>query len=438
MQKERTLHHGQRLLLEDKTHTEHLVLAGIRWGKSFFGPAWHYYRVKKNAAQGAKLSLVTAPDYKLAKQVCLTYYRNFLIGSGLREGKHFKLNKSELSIYFPRLDHTVLTLSGETPDKIIGYTSSHAWNDEAARSPRDVRDNLLQRNSFTCDYQQVLHTTTPLGSEHWLFDLFGPDLVPRIDGTPHSISDLNSRIVLHGRTHDNPYLSRKYIETLERSFKWDALYYANHILGEWVSLSRNRFYFAFDESKHVGDHPPQVTTPMLYLSFDNNVGHMAWAALQPKGKGVAVVKANDADADNVIVACEQFMRAFPPAQWGDHYVTVYGDAALWERSPLLFSTGFDSIRALLRPHYRRLEIQAPRSNPLIHDRSLCTNQFFGNDRLVIDRNCRKVILSARTVQTDLYGKVKKPKGEDATHSMEAVDRVLMAVDPPLVTRRAAA
>lgn len=49
-----------------------MILAGIRWGKSFHGPLWHFYRVKKNSTQGANLSLVTAPDYKLAKQVCLT------------------------------------------------------------------------------------------------------------------------------------------------------------------------------------------------------------------------------------------------------------------------------------------------------------------------------------------------------------------------------
>lgn len=138
--KERTLHHGTRLLVQDSRHTEHLVLAGIRFGKSYLGPVWHFFRVKKNSAQGSKMSLVTAPDYKLAKQVCLTYYKNFLVQSELREGNYgdFRINKYDLTIYFPRYDHTVLTLSGETPEKIMAYTSSHAWNDEAAKSVKDV------------------------------------------------------------------------------------------------------------------------------------------------------------------------------------------------------------------------------------------------------------------------------------------------------------
>ncbi|WZO97300.1 phage terminase large subunit [Isosphaeraceae bacterium EP7] len=437
--KERTLHPGQRLLIEDKAHTEHLIVAGIRYGKSFCGPAWHYYRVKKNAAQGAKLSLVTAPDYKLAKQVCLTYYKNFLVASGLNEGNYgdFRINKSDLTIYFNRHDHTVLTLSGETPDKIIAYTSSHAWNDEAARSSKEVRDNLIQRNSFTCDHQQLLHTTTPLGSEHWLFDVFGPHKVPRIEGTQHSISDKESKIVLHGRTMDNPYLSRKYIATLKRSFEFDTLYYANHILGEWVSLSRNRFYFKYDETKHVGDFPPKFTTPHLYLSFDNNVGNLAVVAMQPNAGGTAVVWANECDAENIPVACEQFLRAFPPGTWGSHYLTIYGDAVLWDRSNQTHTTGFQLIRSLLQPHFPKLEVRAPRSNPLIHDRSIVTNRVFGEDRLKIHRNCKKVVLSARTTQTTKEGKVKKDSKDIITHPMEAVDRVLAATEGLLINRRAA-
>jgi len=433
---QRTLHHGQRLLLEDQQHTEHLVLAGVRYGKSFLGPAWHYYRVKKNAKKGAKLSLVVAPDYKLAKQVCLTYYKNFLVASGLREHRHFRINKSDLTIYFPKHDHTVLTLSGETPDKIIAYTSSHAWCDESARSEAEVRENLLQRNSFTCDYQQLLHTTTPIGTENWLFDIFGPHKVPRIDGTPHSISAEQSKIVLHGRTHDNPYLSRKYLDTLERELSWNQAYYANYVLGEWVSLGQKRFYFAFDESKHVGDCPPDPTNRTLYISFDNNVDRMAWVAGQPladREGGLAIIKANKSDAYNVQVACEQIVRALPPAIWGRHRILVYGDAALWERSNVTYSTGFLLIQSLLKKHYKNVELKAKRRNPFITDRSLCTNTFFGQNRLMIDRSCAAVIMSARTAQSDRNGKIKKPKDDDVTHPMECVDRLTMALDPVRAT-----
>lgn len=432
----RTFHYGQVKLVTDSDHTEHLVLAGVRYGKSFLGPAWHYYRVKKNAAKGAKLSLVVAPDYKLAKQVCLTYYRNFLVASGMREGKHFRINKSDLTIYFPRHDHTVLTLSGEAPDKIIAYTSSHAWNDEAARSEQEVRDNLLQRNSFTCAHQQILHTTTPIGTENWLYDVFGPHRVPRIDGTPHSISAEQSKIVLHGRTHDNPYLSQKYLNTLERELSWNDAYYRNYVLGEWVSLGQKRFYFAFDDTKHVGDCPPNPSERTLYLAFDNNVDRMAWVAGQPwaeREAGLKIVRANKSDAYNVQVACTQIIQAFPPAVWKNHRIQVYGDKVLWDRSNVTFTTGFLLIKSILEKHYRNVEIKAPRRNPFITDRSLCTNTFFGQNRLMIDRSCSAVILSARTAQTDRLGKIKKPKDDDITHPMECVDRLTMALDPVRAT-----
>lgn len=429
---ERTTHYGQKLLALDSKHTEHLILAGVRYGKSFFGPLWHFYRVKKNAAQGAKLSLVVAPNYKLAKQVCLSYYKNFLISSGLKEGRHFKINKSDLAIFFPTLDHTVLTLSGETPERIIAYTSSHAWNDEAASSCVEVRNNILQRNSFNCTYQQTLHTTTPIGTDNWLYDVFGPHKVPRIEGTPHSISERESKIVLHGKTHDNPYLSQRYLDTLERELSWNQNYYLNYVCGEWVDLSQKRFYFAFDQSAHTGDFTPQLATKDLYFSFDNNVGKLAWVAGQPLQnveKGLAIVEANKSDAYNVQHACEQIIAAFPPDKWRNHRISIYGDAVLWDRSNVTYTTAFDIIKSTLRAKYSQVEVRAKRRNPFITDRSLCTNTFFGQNRLVINKTCSAVILSARTAQMGRDGKIKKPSNDDVTHPMECVDRLTMALDP---------
>jgi hypothetical protein len=426
---ERTLHYGQRRLIEDSSHTEHLICAGIRYGKSMCGPAWHYARVKWN--KGSKTSLVVAPTFKLAEEICVNYYRDFLLSIGLREGFHFEINYSKLRIYFPSLDHTILTLSGTNPETIVGFTSSHAWNDEAALNDPEVRRRILQRNSFTCKFQQTLHTTTPIGT-NWLYDEFGPDKCERKEGTPYSESD--TKLVLHGRTMDNPYLGSKYLRTIEEEFGYDSQYYANYILGEWTSLSKDRFYFNFDDRAHVGSYPIDPELRTLYLSFDNNVGQMTWVVIQNVVNGYRIVSDNGGKGRNIEDACNQFVSAFPPVKWRGHLIVVLGDAALWARSVHSHDTGYDLIQHFLKPHYPGLRIGAPRGNPFVNERSITTNRLFGQGRIQINSAAKKVIQSAKTAEQDKNGKIKKPSGDTWTHAMEAVDMALMVLEPTQIVR----
>ena len=55
--------------------------------------------------------------------------------------------------------------------------------------------------------------------------------------------------MLHGATHDNPYLDEDYLDAIEEEFGFDSAYYENYVLGKFTSLSKNRFYFSFAESK---------------------------------------------------------------------------------------------------------------------------------------------------------------------------------------------
>jgi hypothetical protein len=440
-----TLHYGQSRLLNDTTKDEHVVVAGYGYGKTKFGPRWSSKRVTDN--KKSVESLVIAPNNRLLKNRCLVEYQAHLASMGMVEGKrgHYRVYQStgDLRLVF-NWGHTVHFLSGETPDNIISYNASHIWIDEPAVMDEAVIQRAVGRlRCPDAEYRQILFTGTPEGT-NWFYERFHPDKVARQEGSPFSESETS--LILHGSSYDNRFLPASYFRMLEKEFGWDSALFANYVLGEWVSLSRNRFYFKFDDVHHVADCPPNLACGELYLSFDNNVGCLAWAAMQPyqhallstTDQGYAVVKANNADAENLHVACEQFARAFHPSFWRHHHVWVYGDAALWDRSNQTHQTGFALIQGLLKPHYPNLVIKAARPpNPSIQLRSICTNKFFGENRLLIDRGCRKVVLSARTTESK-DGKVKKPKDDVVTHSMEAVDRVLMAIEPPKVAYRVAA
>lgn len=433
----KTLHYGQSRLLYDDTHRDHLILAGVGYGKTHFGPPWHFRRVLIN--DRSKESMIIAPTNKLLKK-CLEFYTDFLRDTGLREGRggHFTVNKSDPSLTFHglggRTPHTVWFISAEAPERIISYTVSHVWGDEAALWVEQVKKNLYKR--LRCPsaktLRQVLYTTTPEGL-NWLYEQFNPDTVIRDIGTPFSES--SSKLILHGSSHDNPYLDEEYlVNVLQEEFGWDADYYSNYVLGEWVSLSKDRFYFSFDTKKHVGDFPIDTSNETLCLTFDNNVGRMAWAVLQNQLGVWVVVAANRANARNVQDATDQVVQALPPQRFNDFNIVVYGDATLHNRSNQTFTTAFQVLESALKKHYHRVKISAPRGNPLVEERSRRTNSLFASNRLFIDRKCLKVIESAKATESDGRGGIKKPADDKITHSMESVDHALMALEPLKIDR----
>ena len=429
MSEEYTLHFGQDRLLHDTTHRDHAIIAGVGYGKSFFGAPWLEHRRLEN--KKSKQFLIVAPTYKLLKKVSFSRYIEHLHEWGMREGRgkaaDFSVNWSDLTVKH-RNGQEVLGISGHDPNAVVGFTSAAAWLDEPALMDREIRRRVLKRNRCPkAKFRQVLHTTSPEGL-NWVYDLFHPEKLKR-QGV---FSENDKRLVLHGRSHDNPYLDEEYLETLWDEFGWDEAYYANYVLGEWVSLSRNRFYFSFNEQKHVGDHPLDLSHPEFYLTFDFNWGKMAWAIIQRFGTIYKVVYANKANGRNAEDACLQFRSAFPPEKFRSWRISVLGDASGHSHSPTSNQNCYQVIRDSLRPHYPRLTIDAIISNPLVEERSRVTNRLFENSRLYINHTCTSVIASARSAETDTKRGIKKPPGEDITHPMEAVDMALIKLEPPRI------
>lgn len=435
-----TCHFGQARLFNDRLKRRHAIIAGVGYGKTFSGPPWHFKRCVDNHLSPE--SLVIAPDNKLLESRCLAEYEDFLVRIGMREDRDFRIYRSSGKIrityrWGPRGPNSwsqhVYFLTGEAPKKIVSYNTSHAWLDEPALMDPQVDKNVTKRMRCTVAfYRQRLYTGTPEGTEgSWFYELFHPDRVERKHGTP--FSEGPHELVLHGRTHDNPYLDQEYLDSLDDEFGWDKNYYANYVLGEWVSLSQDRFYHAFT-TDHVGDYPPDPETKTLYLSFDNNVVHMTWAAIQPFQDKYLVVADNGGKGRNTDEVCEQFIEMFPPEVWRKHHLIILGDASLWHRSPVGYERPFENIRKNLTPHYPGLTIAAPDSNPFVEQRHRVTNKLFATKRLLVDKSAKKVIQSAQSAQTDPRRGIKKPSGDQVTHAMEAVDMAMIVLCPPVISR----
>jgi hypothetical protein len=419
-----TLHYGQDVILFDFEHEDHGIVAGVGYGKTYAGPPW--LEIRRRRSPKCDEFLIVAPDYRMLKLRTLYEYEKFLNRCGMREGKDYSYNRSDSFFTFHDTGQRVIGLSAEKPEKISSYNTGAIWRDESALMVEDVKDRCEQRNRNPyAEFPQTLDTTTPEGL-NWVYERFNPEKMTR-DGV---ISRGDSKLLLHGRSHDNPYLSERFLKKLEREFAWDPLYYANYVLGEFVSLSRNAFYFSFDQMKHVGNYPLDPEWPHMSLSWDSNVGMMTWVVIQQFGDDFYVCKENGSNGRNVQDACQQFIHAFPPADYAHWNIAVLGDASLWKRSDQTYTNSYQLIEHYLKPHYPLLHIEAHRGNPFVEERSRCTNHLLATDHLKIDRSCRKVIMSAKTAESAGKGKVKKPSGDTVTHPMEAVDMGLIVLAPP--------
>lgn len=431
-----TLHYGQDRLLNDKEFYQHVLLAGVGYGKTFFGARWLETRRAWN--RKSKEFLIIAPDNKLLKRRCFEDYREFLSLCGLKEGsrKDYAYNKSDPSFHFIRSNQYIYGVTGEAPEKIVAYNTGSVWIDETALQAEQVYKNAVKRNRCPLAVKrQIFHSTTPEGT-NWFWDKFGSHNCPYEDEEQlYSLGQ--NKLVLHGSSFDNPYLDEEYLNTLKDEFGWDESYFANYVLGKWTSLSKNKFYFSFSE-KNIGDYSFDHSNREIVLTFDNNVGQMAWAVIQAgrpdEPKWCARVE-NNCDGRNIDDACKQFIDRFPPRDFKHLRIKVLGDAALHSRSVHSYQTGYDIIESLLQPLYDQVIIDAHRANPFVEERSRRTNSLFSKAQLCVDRSCKKIINSAKVAESDGSKGIKKPHNDKVTHPMEAIDMAMMVLEPFVVERK---
>ena len=410
--------------MRDTVRPELGVLSGFGYGKTTFGARWHLDRVEQNPHSE---SIILAPTHALLEQVSMEAFLSACAERGLVEGRHYDVNRSKFIIKF-RSGAKVIGISGENPKRIAGYNTSHAWIDEAARCKPDVRMQIVGRMRCPkAKFRQRLYTSTPEGM-NWLYELFNPDTLKR-EGR---YSENQSKLLLHAATHDNPFLPADFLRALEETYGWDSEYFDAYVRGNWVLLSKNRFYFAFGQ-KNETDIPHHDDLKRFVLTWDFNVDKTSWTTVQEReidGRRTWIAtRANGSNARGVHEACAQFINAFPPQRYRDHSITVLGDASGHDRSVSSHRTAYQVIESELRQHYPLLRVEAKRGNPFVWERREVTNRNLAKETLLINRTCTKLLQSLRMAESDGDRGIKKPKDDTVTHAAESLDMAMVVLDP---------
>jgi phage terminase large subunit len=169
----------------------------------------------------------------------LPFYRDTVVGNDPR----VQFNKSEGTFYYS--NGSVVYSGGMLDDKqreavrSIGGSGGLdvAWLEEAnAFSRKDFEEVLGRIRHTAADWQQVILSTNPGGSMHWI----KKDLI-----------DDKQASVYYSHARENENNSPTYLETLDRL---TGVMYERLVLGKWVQ-AEGAVYDIFDHRVHVKERP---------------------------------------------------------------------------------------------------------------------------------------------------------------------------------------
>ena len=180
-----------------------------------------------------------------------------------------------------------------------------------------------------------------------------------------------------------------YYERLKSSY--DARFYQQEVLGEYLAMHAGRVYYAFDRVANLEESNVRETLPLLW-ALDFNVDPMCSVIAQVAGEEVTVLDEIVLSRASTYDACEEFLRRFPSHAAG---MVVYADAT----GTRMQTSGTNDV-AILKEYFARgghgnVEFKIPPSNPAVKERVALMNAKLesaaGERVLKIHPKCRELI-----------------------------------------------
>ena len=249
----------------------------------------------------------------------------------------------------------------------LTYTSEEAW----LRLEGRLRDPEATR---LCGFA----VWTPKGYD-WVYERF---VSARVEGYE----------TVMARPFENRFLLDRipdYYERLKHSY--DARFYQQEALGEYLAMSGGRVYFAFDRMENMREAEADRGLPLMW-ALDFNVDPMCSVVAQVDGEEVNVLDEIVLSRASTYDACEEFGRRFPAHEAG---LVVHADAS-GARLQTAGTTDVEILRNFLRAGpYGQARFRIPRSNPAVRDRLTLMNAKLesaaGERSLWIDPRCKELI-----------------------------------------------
>jgi hypothetical protein len=280
----------------------------------------------------------------------------------------------------------------------LTYTSEEAW----LRLEGRLRDPKAAR---LCGFA----VWTPKGYD-WVYERF---VAQKVDGYE----------LITAPAFENRYLLERipdYYERLKNSY--DAKFYQQEALGQYLSLNADKVYYAFERAGNVSEEVVVDERRPLLWALDFNVDPMSSVIAQMDGEQVTVLDEIVLSRASTFDACEEFARRFPSHASG---LVVYADAT----GARLQTSGTSDV-AILRQHFRggehgNVEFRIPASNPAVRDRVTLLNARLetaaGTRRLRVHPRCKELIKDfERVVYKEGSQVIDKDRDQKRSHLSDAL------------------
>jgi len=279
----------------------------------------------------------------------------------------------------------------------LTYTQEEAW----LRLEGRLRDPKAAR---LCGFA----VWTPKGYD-WVYERF---IASPVEGYE----------TVQAKAFENRFLLERipdYYERLKNSY--DARFYQQEALGEYLDMHAGRVYYAFDRKENVVEAQVNPALPLLW-ALDFNVNPMCSVVAQASGDAVTVLDEIVLPRASTMEACEEFARRFPSHGRG---LAIYADAT----GARLQTSGTTDLRMLKEffasGEYGEVQFKVPKSNPAVRERVALMNAKLesaaGRRMLRVDARCRELIKDLEQVSYKesslLIDKDRDPK---RTHLSDAL------------------
>ena len=322
--------------------------------------------ISKINKDGKSNGLILYPTYNLADSVFVEPFKEILE----RNGVPYTYNISQHK--FRTIYGNIQIYQTRYPQRIVGSSYTYVGIDELDIENFKTAEITVQKalgRLRGCDDAVLYITTTPEGfgyTWHLMVEEYN-----------------DNKLLVHGKTTDNHYLPKSYIQSLRDNY--DEKLLRAYIDGEFVNLTQGATYYAFKREEHTGNYNYNPNLP-LHIGADFNVSPLCWVLAQQQRDGsIHVIKeleiTHSGDGDLPTQRMCDIIRDMYP----NNIYICYPDATGAARNS---SARFSDISIIKKNGFR---VKVAHINPRVINRVNSVNNQFAKNKIKIDMGCKSLI-----------------------------------------------
>jgi len=370
---------AQHLFLSDFTSKECLYLSGFGAGKTWAGSRKLLLLHLKNKCQ----SLALAPTYGDLFRIVVPALHAALDEWKVPYHTYPNGNSSKKYPYIEVAGYDILLMSGDSPERLVGFEVGAIWSDESARLkssdipmldvPTLIRGRLRHP---TATHKQIIYTSTPEGTNNFLYRDFVENLT-------------SERKIYIGSTVKNSALPSDYVESLKSSYS--SRLQAAYLHGQFINASANLQFWGFDRKYVTSDPFVKEDEGRAWISIDENISPLSMAYGRfTRDKIWVAGEVQIKDNANVLQLTGRYHSK-------DTHFNLYGDSSINRRNTI-GERFVDVFISEMKNNKYTITDKVNSRNFDVFTSAECTNKLLEDGKIRIDPSCKQLIKDLENAQ----------------------------------------